>query len=69
MSNKMNGSSQKGGRHCTPQQYEKMLCIIEVCANFDCLCNVYILSVPGNNGSSLTKMHVYQLMADSVGLG
>ncbi|KAG2217099.1 hypothetical protein INT45_000904 [Circinella minor] len=67
--NNSNAASSRNGKHCTREQYEVMLRIIEVPENFECLCGIHKSSVPTNDNRKTRKTEIYALMAQKVGEG
>ncbi|KAG2216791.1 hypothetical protein INT45_009678 [Circinella minor] len=67
--NNSNAASSRNGKHCTREQYEVMLSIIEVPENFQCLCGIHKSSVPKNDNRKTRKTEIYALMAQKVGAG
>ncbi|KAI7852889.1 hypothetical protein BDC45DRAFT_537086 [Circinella umbellata] len=52
--NNSNAVSSRSGKHCTLEQYEVMLQIIEIPGNFDCLCDIHASSLPTHVGAGWT---------------
>ncbi|KAG2210631.1 hypothetical protein INT45_012089 [Circinella minor] len=67
--NNSNAASSCNRKHCTCEQYEVMLRIIEVPENFECLCGIHKSSVPTNDNRKTRKTEIYALMAQKVGAG
>ncbi|KAG2215667.1 hypothetical protein INT45_002770 [Circinella minor] len=67
--NNSNATSLRNRKHCTREQYEVMLRIIEVPENFECLCGIHKSSVPTNDNRKTRKTEIYALMAQKVGAG